>query len=162
MKVRTALAATAGTAVLVGAGLAAGTATSASASTPSVATAKHQLLDPQQRAELRRTGHVTVVRHTAKRGDVTILVQRGVVLHVDATSLTLRSRDGMSHTYVIGPKTKVVEKRVQVSVADLHAGERAMVVAVQTPRGDVARRISCLRDPKAVAGSGTPSPSATS
>ena len=161
MKIRTALAATTGFAVLTGAGLVAGTAASASASSRSVphaATGKHQLLTADQRAQLRRTGHVTTVRHTAKHGDVTVLVQRGVVVDVSATSITLRSKDGYPHTYVINAKTKVVERRARVSVADLHAGERAMVVAVQTPKGDVARRISCLRDPKAAAAS--PSPAA--
>ncbi len=109
------------------------------------AAAQARGLTPQQRATLRSTGHLSVVRHTRKHGAVTVLVQRGVIESVDATSITLRSRDGYEHSYVINAATKVREHRQPVAVGVLHTGERAMVVAVTTPHGDVARRIACLR-----------------
>ena len=147
MKIRTAVAATAGLAVLTAGGVVAGSSVAASASTPaSPPTARHhRLLDPQQRAELRRTGHVTVVRHTRRQGDVTVLVQRGVITAVSPTSISLQSRDGYPHTYVLGDRTRIVEKRARVTVADLHVGERAMVIAVRGTAGDLARSVSCLR-----------------
>jgi hypothetical protein len=106
---------------------------------------KGKLLTPAQRQQLRSTGHVTVTRHTPKHGTVTVLVQRGTVTALSATSITLRSKDGYAHSYAITPKTKVREQRQDVKLSDLKAGERAMVVALHTAKGDVARRISCIR-----------------
>ncbi|MDP9102012.1 MAG: hypothetical protein M3N21_07700, partial [Actinomycetota bacterium] len=145
MRIRSAVAVTLTAALLSGGGLVAVTAAGASAS-PAVAAgraAKHPLLDARHRAELRRTGHTLVVRHTRKHGDVTVLVQRGIVMDVSATAITLRSKDGYAHTYVINDATKVVDKRVRVSATALHVGERAMVVGVRGAAGDVARRVSC-------------------
>ena len=146
---RTALLATAGALVLSATGLAAGGLGTANAdpTSPAAASATTQAhaLTPAQRATLRSTGHLSVVRHTRKHGDVTVLVQRGVIEAVDATSITLRSRDGYQHNYVISAVTKVRERRQPVAIGTLHTGERAMVVAVTTPHGDVARRIACLR-----------------
>ena len=104
-----------------------------------------RLLTPAQRQELRSTGHITLTKHTKRHGDITILVQRGEVTAISATSISLRSKDGYSHTYVITDRTKVREHRQPVDLSDLKVGERAMVIAIQTPNGDVARRISCIR-----------------
>ena len=146
---RTALFATAGALALTATGLTAaglGTANADPARPAANGTAAHARgLTPQQRATLRSTGHLSVVRHTRKHGDVTVLVQRGVIEAVDATSIRLRSKDGYVHSYVISGVTKIRERRQPVAVSKLHAGERAMVLAVTTPSGDVARRIACLR-----------------
>lgn len=146
---RTALFATAGALALTATGLAAGglgTANADPARAAATSTAAHARgLTPQQRATLRSTGHLSVVRQTRKHGAVTVLVQRGVIEAVKATSITLRSKDGYEHSYVISAVTKVRERRQPVAVGALHTGERAMVVAVTTPGGDVARRIACLR-----------------
>ena len=146
---RTALFATAGALALSATGLTAaglGTANADPTGPAAVsATTRAHALTPAQRATLRSTGHLSVVRHTRKHGDVTVLVQRGVIEAVDATSIRLRSRDGYEHSYVISAVTKVRERRQPVAISKLHTGERAMVVAVTTPHGDVARRIACLR-----------------
>ena len=104
-----------------------------------------RLLTPELRQQLRQTGHITLTRHTRRFGNVTVLVQRGVVTAVSPTSISLRSKDGYEHTYVVTSRTKVRERRQPVPLSDLTVGERAMVVALQTAQGDVARRISCLR-----------------
>lgn len=104
-----------------------------------------RLLNPAQRRELRTTGHVTVTRHTKKHGTVTVLVQRGEVTALSATSISLRSKDGFSHTYVVTDRTRVREQGQPASYDDLKAGEQVMVVAVPTAKGDVARRIGCVR-----------------
>ena len=109
-------------------------------------TGRARLLTPGQRQELRTTGHLTLTRHTKRRGDLTILVQRGEVTAVSPTSISLRSKDGYAHSYVITARTKVRERGEVVELSDLKIGERAMVVALQTGQGDVARRIGCLRD----------------
>lgn len=104
-----------------------------------------RLLNPAQRRELRTTGHLTVTKHTPKHGTITVLVQRGEVTAISPTSISLRSKDGWSHTYVITDKTKVREHRQPVELSELTVGERAMVVALVTKQGDVARRIGCLQ-----------------
>ena len=150
---RTALLAAAGALALTATGLAAGGLGTANAdpTKPAANTtaAQPRMLTPQQRATLRSTGHLSVVRQTRKHGAVTVLVQRGVIEAVGATSITLRSKDGYTHSYVINAVTKVRERRQRVAVGALHIGERAMVVAVATPHGDLARRISCLRPARA-------------
>lgn len=145
---RTALLATAGALALTATGVSAAglsTANADQAKPAATSTAPQHGLTPAQRATLRSTGHLSVVRQTPKHGAVTVLVQRGVIEAVDATSIRVRSKDGYEHTYVISARTKVRERRQPVAVGALHAGERAMVVAVTTPGGDVARRIACLR-----------------
>jgi hypothetical protein len=144
---RTALAVTAGAVALGGAALLVPTAADASSPEAVVSAAQHgrRLLTPPERRELRSTGHVTVTRHTPKHGTVTVLVQRGEVTALSPTSISLKSKDGYTHSYVITAATKVREKGQPVQLSDLRVGERAMVVALHGAQGDVARRIGCLR-----------------
>ena len=146
---RTALLVTAGALCLSAVGLSAAGLSTASAdpTTPAATgtTSHSRGLTQQQRATLRSSGHLSVVRHTRAHGDVTVLVQRGVIEAVNATSIRLRSKDGYAHSYVISAATKVRQGRQPGAVSRLHTGERALVVAVTTPRGDVARRIGQLR-----------------
>jgi DNA mismatch repair ATPase MutS len=109
------------------------------------ATAAANKVKPAERQELRKSGHVKITRQTKKHGTVTVLVQRGVVTAVTPTAISLKSKDGYSHSYVITAKTKVREKGAAVPLSDVKVGERAMVVALVTKQGDMARRISCLR-----------------
>jgi hypothetical protein len=111
----------------------------------SQAQGRARLLTPAQRRELRATGHLTLTKHTKRHGTVTVLVQRGEVTALSPTAITLTSKDGFSHSYVITDRTRVREQGTTVELSDLKVGERAMVVAFTTKNGDVARRISCLR-----------------
>lgn len=145
---RTALAVTAGALALGGAALLVPSPADAASPDAVVAAADkggHRLLTPEQRQVLRTAGHLSVTKQTRKHGTVTVLVQRGEVTSVSPTSISLTSKDGFSHSYVISDKTKVREQRRTVKLTDVIVGQRAMVIALQTKDGDVARRISCLR-----------------
>jgi hypothetical protein len=126
--------------------------TAASAQQDVAATARAGKLTPAERHELRSTGHLKLTRQTKKHGTVTVLVQRGVVTALTPTSISLRSKDGYGHSYVITAKTKVREKGTAVPLSDVKVGERAMVIALVTKQGDVARRVSCLRPAAAATG----------
>ena len=147
MKVRTRLATgLAAAAAVTATGLAvAQAATPAPGPSPAAsADAAHQaarprLLTPAQRTELRTTGHVTVTRHTRKRGDITLHLQVGRITAVSPTSVTVRSRTGYSHSYAITSATKVRERRAPLPVAALAPGDRVLVVATAD---DTARRIT--------------------
>ncbi len=115
-----------------------------------------RLLTPAQRTQLRTTGHLSLTKKTKKHGTVTVLVQRGDVTAMSPTSISLKSKDGFSHSYAITDRTKVKERGQTVDLADEKVGERAMVVALQTAKGDVARRISCVRPGPASATPGGP------
>lgn len=113
---------------------------------PSAGAARaRRLLTPERRRELRTTGHLSLTVDTRKRGTVTVLVQRGEVTALSPTAITLRSKDGFTHTYVVTDKTKVRLKGQPEPYRDLRVGERVIVVAVHTKAGDVARRIGWLR-----------------
>jgi hypothetical protein len=92
-------------------------------------------LSDQQKAVLKEKGHITVTRTTKKGRTVTVLVQRGQITALTATSVSLKSTDGYTHSYLIGKKTKVKGQGVTA------VGQRAQVIAVQTDKGDVARRL---------------------
>ena len=143
------VAGTAGLVVLSTAGLATASPTASSANgTVGKAGSHHRLLTAQQRQTLRSTGHVEVVRHSRKHGDVTLEVQRGAITALTPTTIPLLSKGGYRHTYLLTPATTVREKGKAENVSDLTAGERVMVVAVHSPTADVARRINCVRAPR--------------
>ena len=147
---RKALALTVGSLVLAGGALLVPSVAVASSSAGSSAAqpsghARHRLLTPAQRRELRHTGHVTTSK-AHKHQTVAILVQRGVILAVTPTSIWLSSKDGFTHSYAITPKTRVLKHGKAGSASHLFVGEQAIVLAVRTGRGDVARRITGLRN----------------
>ena len=145
---KTAAAVTAGALALGGVALLVPHPASASSPEAVVAAADSthsRLITPEQRRQLRTTGHIVISKHTRKHGTVTVLVQRGTVDAVTPSSITLTSKDGYVHSYAITPKTKVREKGQPVALSELKTGERAMVIALRTKDGDNARRISCLR-----------------
>lgn len=100
-----------------------------------------KLLDRAQRRELGQSGHVTISRDTKKHGTVTVLVQAGDVTAVSPTSVTLRSKDGYTHSYTLTAQTKVREKGAKVALSAVKVGQKALAVALQTKDGDNARRL---------------------
>lgn len=140
---RTAALATAGALALGGVALLVPTSASATPDTAvrvSAAADKGnggKLLKPKERRELRQTGHTTVTRETKKHGTVTVQVQRGDVTAVSPTSLTLKSKDGYTHTYAITDKTKVKSQKATASISGVTVGAKAQVIAVK----DQARRV---------------------
>lgn len=109
---------------------------------------------------LRRVAHGEfVVRQ--KAGFATIAVQRGEITAVSATSITLASKDGYSHSYIINTATKVRSKGQTVAVGELKTGQRAMVRATKTGATFTATRVACLRDKPAASTAPAPPGSTT-
>ena len=153
--VRLCVAGTAGVAALSAAGLA--SAATTQHNQPNQRAGHHRLLTVEQRQALKATGHVEFVKHTRQHGDVTIDVQRGKITALTPTSITLLSKGGFSHTYMLTTKTVVREKGQREAVSALMPDERVMVVAVHGPSGDVVRTISCLRPARTTTAPAAPS-----
>lgn len=117
----------------------------AAASSAPAGQGHRRLLTPAQRAELRRTGHVTVTRHTKKHGVVSLDLQVGRITAASPTSVTVRSRSGYTATYAITAATKVRARGAVEPATALQPGDRVLVVATTD---HVAHRIA-LR-PRAV------------
>jgi hypothetical protein len=100
-----------------------------------------KLLTPADRRTLRKDGHVTITRDTKKRGTVTVLLQLGKITAISPTSVSLMSKDGYTHSYVLTDKTKIKEKRATVPLSEVKVGQKALIVAVQGDTGDNARRL---------------------
>jgi hypothetical protein len=101
---------------------------------------------------LRRTLHGSFVLRTKPGKTVTVDIQRGTVTAVSSTSLTVRSRDGVSETYVLDAATKIRSRGRAVPASRLTTGDRGFVVATETDAGKVARAIRGVRMAK---GAGT-------
>ena len=86
---------------------------------------------------------------TALHGEVTlagrqhreVVFQRGPAERASATSVTVKSADGYTATYAIGPDTKVRKNQQKASAADLQTDDRIFVVAVQDGSTRKALRI---------------------
>jgi Domain of unknown function (DUF5666) len=72
-------------------------------------------------------GEVTL----AGEGHRVVVFQRGPIDKVSDTSLTVKSADGYTATYVVSDETVVREKAGKITVADLEAGDRVLVVATK-------------------------------
>ena len=60
-----------------------------------------------------------------------VVFQRGPVEKVSDTSLTVRSADDYTATYVVGAETTVRKNQDKATMADLKAGDRVLVVATK-------------------------------
>lgn len=67
--------------------------------------------------------------------------QRGEVEKVSNTSITVRSKDGFTATYVVDDKTKVHEKKQPGTIATVKTGDRVRVVATKNGATLTANRI---------------------
>jgi hypothetical protein len=130
----------AGSVVLALAGIGGGVAFAAGGSTPSVATpaasATHHKAGLARRAE---HGELTV---RAGKGTQVVDVQRGQVTAVSPTSVTVRSKDGFSATYVVGSSSKVRAAKKAASISAVKTGDRVGVVAVRSGGVVTVRRLA--------------------
>ena len=138
---RVKIALVAGAAVLALGGIGGGVAFAASSapSTPGTtpaAPARHHA-HPRARNLLRRVEHGQFTVRT-KQGTEVVDVQRGAVTAVGATSVTVRSQDGFSAHYSVGPAAKVREDGKPSAIASVHVGDHVRVLAV----GDSVRRLA--------------------
>lgn len=100
-----------------------------------------KLLTPADRRTLRKEGHVTITRDTKKRGTVTVLLQLGKITAISPTSVSLVSKDGYTHSYVLTDQTKIKQKHATVPLSEVKVGQKALIVAVRGDKGDNARRL---------------------
>jgi hypothetical protein len=99
----------------------------------------HGLLD---RAE---HGQVTV---RAKTGTEVIDLQRGLVTAVSPTSITVKSQDGFSATYVVNSTTKVRKTGQQSAIGNVANGDNVVIAAIHSGTTDTAKRIGDHGVPK--------------
>jgi hypothetical protein len=81
------------------------------------------------------------------RTTVAVRSQKGIIQAVDANSMTLKSPDGYTQTYVLNADTKVREKGQPSKIEDLKAGEMAKVIAIKEGDKYVAKLINCVGEP---------------
>lgn len=137
---------------VLAAGLGAGAlgVASAAAPTPSAPSAPSQTARPKAdhpRHPRPLLGRVIHGQGTVKtrQGWETLVVQRGQIVSVSATSLTLRSSDGFTSTYTLNSATKVRARGQAATVGELKPGERAMVLAVKQGNALLAKRVAHLK-----------------
>lgn len=71
-----------------------------------------------------------------------VAFQRGTVTAVSSTSLTVKSADDFSATYVVDGSTKVREKKEKTDIGAVKTGDKVRVVAVEDGSTVTATRIA--------------------
>ncbi len=114
---------------------AATTSTGPARSTTSTGSTAHK-----HRGLLARTEHGQVTVRT-KTGTEVIDLQRGQVSAVSPTSITVRSQDGFSATYVVDNTTKVRKTGQRSTIGSVADGDNVVIAAVHSGNTDTAKRI---------------------
>ena len=91
--------------------------------------------DPKERKRDHRRGLAARALH----GEVTlagkkhrvVVFQRGPVAQLSDKTLTVKSKDGFSATYVLTGDTKVRKQKADIPIGDLKVGDRVRVVATK-------------------------------
>jgi len=89
----------------------------------------------------RNTLHGEAVVQTKDGGTKTVLVQRGEVTAVDGDSITVKSTDGFSQTWVYADDLHVVEHRASIEPQDLQVGAKVGVAGSENGDQPTARLI---------------------
>jgi hypothetical protein len=151
--------------VAVAGALAVGAAAIAWAESPSPSPSPGQSQDKAQKDGKQRGGierhalhgEFTVPQRGQGRADGGTLktevvdTQRGEITAIDknAKTLTVKSRDNFTRTYVVTSDTKIRSKGEEESFNDLTVGERLMVLSKHVGSKFVAQVIRCVHEPKA-------------
>jgi hypothetical protein len=122
--------------------LTASTTPTTGSSTPATGSGKHKHHGLLDRAE---HGQVTV---RTKTGTEVIDVQRGLVTAVSPTSITVKSKDGFSATYVVNSATKVSKTGKQSAIGSVASGDNVAIAAIHSGNTDTAKRIGDHGVPK--------------
>ena len=77
--------------------------------------------------EIRRALHGEVT--LAGKQHQVVVFQRGQVVSVDGSAITLRSNDAFTGTYAVASTTKVRVKQTPGTIADVEPGDRVLVLA---------------------------------
>lgn len=101
---------------------------------------------PRHRARVRglvgRALHGELVVAGKDGKTVDVAVQRGQVTAVSPTSITLRSTDGFSRTYVLTTDSKIHVGKTTSTVADVQTGAQGAVVATKDGAAYDVRRLT--------------------
>jgi hypothetical protein len=148
MMKRTKIALVAGCAALAMAGVGGGIAFAADSGsapgTPTPTPAAGSTPAPAHHAKAHRLlgglehGQFTV---RTKSGDQVVDVQRGQVVAVSATSVTVRSQDGFTATYTVGSTAKVRAQKKASTITNVHTGDKVSVAATHSGTTDTLRRL---------------------
>ena len=110
--------------------------TTTSGATPATTTKPHR----KGRRLLARAEHAVVTVRT-KTGTEVIDLQRGQVTAISPTSITVKSADGFTSTYVVTSTTKVRKTGQPSAIGNVADGDRVVVTAVHSGNTDTAKRI---------------------
>jgi hypothetical protein len=97
---------------------------------------------PGMRKFLRKNtlhGEMTV---QGKKGVRTVVVQRGSVTAVDATTVSVKSADGFSQTWTFGDKLRVVQHRKTVGTTAIKPGAEIGIAGAKDGDRNVARLVA--------------------
>ena len=135
---------------LIGIGGGVAFATSSGSPTPNTLTAATTSTTPtsgantpakhKHRGLLARAEHGSVTVRT-KTGTEVIDLQRGQVTAVSPTSISVRSQDGFSATYVVTSTTKVRKTGQQSAIGNVADGDSVVIEAVHSGTTDTAQHI---------------------
>lgn len=120
------------------------TATPSAGATPSTPTTKPGKADKaskQGKRDLARRALHGEVTLGGKKHQV-VAFQRGTVTAVSSTSLTVRSADDFSATYVVDSSTKIREKKEKTDIGAVKTGDKVRVVALKNGSALTATRIA--------------------
>jgi hypothetical protein len=126
------------TAVGLTTGLEADPAPSASAGKDKDKDRKH----PGMRKFLRKNtlhGELTV---QGKKGVRTVVVQRGAVTAVDASTVSVKSSDGFTQTWTLGDKLRVVQDKKTVEATAIKQGAEIGIAGAKDGDKSVARLVA--------------------
>jgi hypothetical protein len=93
-----------------------------------------------RRALARNVEHGEIVMDT-KDGPKTIVVQRGTVTAISATSISVKSADGYTATWTFGSPLHVIEHRATIQPKDVAVGAKVGVAGTKQGDADVATLI---------------------
>jgi hypothetical protein len=149
MRTRTKLVVAATTAVALAGGVGVGIAAADPTTSPSAPTSASPQAGPKSGAP--GQGHrARDLTARALHGEATvggkkntrvIDFQRGAVTQVSGTSITVKSTDGFSATYVVAGTTKVRKDKATAAIADVKVNDAVRVVAVKDGSTVTARSI---------------------
>lgn len=80
----------------------------------------------------RNTLHGEAVVKTKDGGTKTVVVQRGTITAIDATSITVKSSDGYTQKWALGTPLRVVEHRTTIQPSELAVGRTVGVAGEKT------------------------------
>ena len=103
--------------------------TARTTASPADKTGQRADVDRRHNGLLRRAlhGEATLGGHQQR----VVVFQRGIAGAVNATSLTLRSEDGFTATYLLNSETRVRRLRQPATVSDIRAKDKVRVLATK-------------------------------